>query len=121
MGSFRLKLVGYFLLLALIPLAGFFFGFRQVAERSETRLVDARMQAGLRASSAALQEGIASADAARDGAGREPPVRAGGASRRIAPTLARVLRDEPDLRVPRPATASASARRRRSPSSARFR
>src|SRR4249920_2694621 len=61
MGSFRLKLVGYFLLLALIPLAGFFFGFRQVAERSETRRVDARIQAGLRASSAALQEGIASA------------------------------------------------------------
>ena len=61
MGSFRLKLVGYFLLLALIPLAGFFFGFRQVAESSETHLVDARMQAGLRASSAALQERIASA------------------------------------------------------------
>ncbi len=64
MGSFRLKLVGYFLLLALIPLAGFFFGFRQVAERGETHLVDARLQAGLRASSAALQEGMAAQERA---------------------------------------------------------
>jgi diguanylate cyclase (GGDEF)-like protein len=98
MGSFRLKLVGYFLLLALIPLAGFFFGFRQVAERSETRLVDARMQAGLRASSAALQEGIASATRpATELAGNLAFVQAVEQEDRA--TLARVLRDEHDLRV----------------------
>jgi diguanylate cyclase (GGDEF)-like protein len=98
MGSFRLKLVGYFLLLALIPLAGFFFGFRQVAERSETRLVDARMQAGLRASSAALQEGIASATRpATELAGNLAFVQA--VEQRDRATLTRVLRDEPDLRV----------------------
>ncbi len=98
MGSFRLKLVGYFLLLALIPLAGFFFGFRQVAERSETRLVDARMQAGLRASSAALQETLASAkQPATELAGSLPFVQAVTAQDRQ--TIAKVLRDEPDLRV----------------------
>ena len=98
MGSFRLKLVGYFLLLALIPLAGFFFGFRQVAERSETHLVDARMQAGLRASSAALQEQIASATRpATELAGQLPFVQAVAAQDRER--LARVLREQPDLRV----------------------
>ncbi len=98
MGSFRLKLVGYFLLLALIPLAGFFFGFRQVAERSETHLVDARMQAGLRASSAALQEGIASAvRPATELAGNRQFVQAVTAQDRE--TLTRLLREEPDLRV----------------------
>jgi len=98
MGSFRLKLVGYFLLLALIPLAGFFFGFRQVAERSETRLVDARMQAGLRASSAALQEGIASAAApATELAGNLQFVQAVASHDRE--TLTRLMREQPDLRV----------------------
>ena len=98
MGSFRLKLVGYFLLLALIPLAGFFFGFRQVAERSETRLVDARMQAGLRASSAALQEQIAVATRpATELAGNAEFIQA--VSSQDRETLSRLLREEPDLRV----------------------
>jgi len=98
MGSFRLKLVGYFLLLALIPLAGFFFGFRQVAERSETRLVDARMQAGLRASSAALQEEIAvRARSAAELAGR--PGFQGAVETRDRRSLLRLLGDIPDLRV----------------------
>ena len=98
MGSFRLKLVGYFLLLALIPLAGFFFGFRQVAESSETHLVDARMQAGLRASSAALQEGISSASRpATELAQNLSFVQAVESQDRE--TLTRLLREEPDLRV----------------------
>ncbi len=98
MGSFRLKLVGYFLLLALIPLAGFYFGFRQVAESSETHLVDGRMQAGLRASSAALQEQIASVSRpATELAGSLPFVQAVGAQDRE--TLTRLLREQPDLRV----------------------
>jgi diguanylate cyclase (GGDEF)-like protein len=98
MGSFRLKLVGYFLLLALIPLAGFFWGFRQVAARSETSSVDARLQAGLRASSAALQEGIASAT--------RPATQLAGnivfeqaVMKHDRRALALILRDAPDLRV----------------------
>src|SRR5918992_1871142 len=71
MTSFRLKLVVYFLLLSLLPLAAAFSGFAAVTKRSETRLVDARLQAGLRASLAAYQEELAAADlAARRLAGR---------------------------------------------------
>ena len=56
MASFKLKLVGYFLLLSLLPLVAAFWGFSAVAKRSEERRVDARVQAGLRASLAAYQE-----------------------------------------------------------------
>ena len=64
MGSFKVKLVAYFLLLSLLPLAAAFWGFSTVAARSETRRVDARLQAGLRATLAAYQEALGSADAA---------------------------------------------------------
>src|SRR2546423_5090590 len=47
MSSFKLKLVVYFLLLSLLPLAAAFAGFASVAKDSETRLVDTRLQAGL--------------------------------------------------------------------------
>jgi diguanylate cyclase (GGDEF)-like protein len=50
MGSFKLKLALYFALLALLPTAIAFYGFESLAERGETRGVDERLQAGLRAS-----------------------------------------------------------------------
>ena len=53
MGSFKVKLVAYFLLLSLLPLAAAFWGFSTVAARSEARRVDARLQSGLRATLAA--------------------------------------------------------------------
>jgi diguanylate cyclase (GGDEF)-like protein len=55
-GSFKLKLVGYFLLLSLLPIAAAFWGFTQVAGQSETRRVDARLQAGMRSLLASYQE-----------------------------------------------------------------
>ena len=55
-GSFKLKLVAYFLLLSLLPIAAAFWGFTAVAGQSETRRVDARLQAGLRAALATYQE-----------------------------------------------------------------
>jgi diguanylate cyclase (GGDEF)-like protein len=48
MGSFKLKLVLWFALLALLPLAVAFYGYDTLARRSETRRVDAALQAGLR-------------------------------------------------------------------------
>src|SRR3954451_8597551 len=63
-GSFRVKLVVYFLLLSLLPLAAAFWGFTSVAGQSETRRGDARLQAGLRAVLASYQERL-------DGAQRE--------------------------------------------------
>jgi diguanylate cyclase (GGDEF)-like protein len=47
--SFRLKLVAYFLLVSLLPLGAAAWGLHSVARRSETRKVDVRLQAGLRA------------------------------------------------------------------------
>src|SRR4051812_32727030 len=61
MGSFKVKLVAYFLLLALLPLAAAFWGFSTVAARSETRRVDARLQAGVRAALATYQDDLIAA------------------------------------------------------------
>ena len=72
MTSFRLKLVVYFLLLSLLPLAAAFSGFAAVAKRSETRLVDARLQAGLRAALAAYEERLLAADASARALARSP-------------------------------------------------
>jgi diguanylate cyclase (GGDEF)-like protein len=49
MGSFKFKLVVWFALLALLPLAVAFYGYDLLAKRSETRRADASLQAGLRA------------------------------------------------------------------------
>ena len=62
MGSFKVRLVVYFLLLSLLPLAAAFWGFSTVAARSETRRVDARLQAGLRAALATYQDELIAAD-----------------------------------------------------------
>src|SRR5256885_2587988 len=55
-GSFKVKLVIYFLLLSLLPIGAAFWGFTQVAGQSETRRVDARLQSGMRAVVASYQE-----------------------------------------------------------------
>ena len=60
--SFKLKLVVYFLLISLLPLLAAFAGFTAVAQESETRLVDAKLQAALRASIAAYQEQLVAAE-----------------------------------------------------------
>jgi diguanylate cyclase (GGDEF)-like protein len=49
MGSFKHKLVGWFALLALLPLGVAFYGYHSLAKQSETRRVDASLEAGLRA------------------------------------------------------------------------
>ena len=65
LGSFKVKLVVYFVLLSLLPIAAAFWGFASVAGQSETRRVDARLQAGLRSALTAYQERI---DAAQNDA-----------------------------------------------------
>jgi diguanylate cyclase (GGDEF)-like protein len=97
-GSFKVKLVVYFLLLSLLPLAAAFWGFSTVAARSETRRVDARLQAGLRATLAAYQEELVSAD--RDAArlAREPAFQR-ALVRRDRAALERMLRGRPHLSI----------------------
>jgi diguanylate cyclase (GGDEF)-like protein len=69
-GSFKFKLVVYFLLLSLLPIAAAFWGFASVAGQSETRKVDARLQAGLRASLAGYQERVDAAQSTAAGLAR---------------------------------------------------
>jgi diguanylate cyclase (GGDEF)-like protein len=72
MGSFKLKLVVYFVLLCLVPLAAAFWGFTAVAGQSETRRVDARLQAGLRSVLASYNEQLAGAQREATGLARSP-------------------------------------------------
>jgi diguanylate cyclase (GGDEF)-like protein len=101
-GSFKVKLVAYFLLLSLLPLAAAFWGFSTVASKSEARRVDARLQAGLRATLAAYQEALDSADKAAERLARRPAFqRALLAHDRAA--LQGMLRGHPHLAVVGPA------------------
>ena len=101
MGSFKLKLVGYFLLLSLLPLAAAFWGFSAVAAKSETRRVDARLQAGLRAALVAYDERLAAAQRSATALARDRTFQA-ELYRRDRNDLARTLRDAPDLYVTTP-------------------
>jgi diguanylate cyclase (GGDEF)-like protein len=71
-GSFKVKLVLYFLLLSLLPMAAAFWGFSTVAARAETRRVDARLQAELRATIAGYQARLESAAASAGTLARNP-------------------------------------------------
>lgn len=69
-GSFKFKLVVYFLLLSLLPIVAAFWGFASAAGQSETGRVDARLQAGLRASLAGYQERVDAAQSTAAGLAR---------------------------------------------------
>jgi diguanylate cyclase (GGDEF)-like protein len=100
-GSFKVKLVAYFLLLSLLPLAAAFWGFSTVAARSETRRVDARLQAGLRATLATYQDELRAADAAAQRLARDPDFQR-ALLRRDRASLASLLRSEPHLAAEAP-------------------
>jgi diguanylate cyclase (GGDEF)-like protein len=100
-GSFKVKLVAYFLLLSLLPLAAAFWGFSTVAARSETRRVDARLQAGLRATLATYQEALSGADKAAAALARDPAFQQ-ALVRRDRAALERMLRTRPHLAVEAP-------------------
>jgi diguanylate cyclase (GGDEF)-like protein len=101
MGSFKLKLVGYFLLLSMLPLAAAFWGFSAVAAKSETRRVDARLQAGLRAALVAYEERLVAAQRSATTLARDRTFQA-ELFARDRYDLARTLRDAPDLYVTTP-------------------
>jgi diguanylate cyclase (GGDEF)-like protein len=67
LGSFKVKLGVYFLVLSLLPAAAAFWGFSSATAQSEQRRVDTRLQAGLRVALTSLQE---RGDAAATGAER---------------------------------------------------
>jgi diguanylate cyclase (GGDEF)-like protein len=98
MGSFKLKLVVYFLLLSVLPMAAAFWGFTSVAGQSETRRVDARLQAGLRASLAAYQERLDAAQSMAAGLARNRTFQM-DLERLDFPALVPMLRGIPNIYV----------------------
>jgi diguanylate cyclase (GGDEF)-like protein len=62
LGSFKLKLVAYFTLIALLPFAAAFSGLEAVTDRNETRRVDGTLETGVRAAQAAFVAVLAEAE-----------------------------------------------------------
>ena len=58
MGSFKLRLVIYFMLLALLPLIAATWAFGEVAERGETGTADARLSTAIRVAQADYEEQV---------------------------------------------------------------
>jgi diguanylate cyclase (GGDEF)-like protein len=98
LGSFKVKLVVYFLLLSLLPMAAAFWGFASVAGQSETHRVDARLQAGLRAVLASYQERLDGAQLEAADLARTPVFERDIESRNL-PDLVHLLQSTPNVRV----------------------
>jgi diguanylate cyclase (GGDEF)-like protein len=71
-GSFKLKLVLWFALLALLPLAVAFYGYESLATKSETRRADAGLESALRSAVAAYATRLDSAGLAAGRLASEP-------------------------------------------------
>src|SRR5579864_13324 len=98
MGSFKVKLVVYFLLLSLLPIGAAFWGFTEVAGQSETRQVDARLQSGMRALLAAYQERLDQAQNEATVTARSRVFQAELAGRDL-PVLVQRFRNAPEISV----------------------
>jgi diguanylate cyclase (GGDEF)-like protein len=61
MGSFKFRLVAYFVLLAMLPVLAASWAFSEVAARGETSKVDSRLNSALRVAVAAYAEDVATA------------------------------------------------------------
>jgi diguanylate cyclase (GGDEF)-like protein len=62
MGSFKLKLVAYFSLIALLPFAAAFSGLEAVTDKNETRRVDGTLETSVRAAQAAFVDEVDEAE-----------------------------------------------------------
>ena len=81
MGSFKLKLVAYFSLIALLPFAAAFSGLEAVTDRNETRRVDGMLETSVRAAQAAFVERVAKAESDATRLARDPSFQAALATR----------------------------------------
>ena len=101
LGSFKLKLVGTFLALSVLPLAAAFWGFSQVAERSVTSSTDDRLEAGLSAALVAFEDERRRAGSAAERLGRDAAFQA-AVARDDRAAIADLLPASPSLRVEMP-------------------
>jgi diguanylate cyclase (GGDEF)-like protein len=91
MGSFKLKLVAYFSLIALLPFAAAFSGLEAVTDSNELRRVDGKLETSVRAAQAAFVDEIAQAERNAALLARDPSFQRALAkkNRRALGTLAR--------------------------------
>ncbi len=101
MGSFKFKLVGAFLALSLLPLTAAYWSFSEVADRSVTSSVDARLEAGLRAAVAAYGDERREAENAARRLAENTSFQA-ALARRDRAALQEILAETPNLRVETP-------------------
>ncbi len=100
-GSFRFRLVAYFVLLSLLPLAAAWWALGAIAQRSVRSSADARLESGLRAAIAAYEDELAGVEDRAETLARDPRLqRALQAGSRQA--IARRLEGEPPARVQPP-------------------
>jgi diguanylate cyclase (GGDEF)-like protein len=97
-GSFKFKLVAYFLLLSLLPIVAAFWGFSSVSGQSETRRVDARLQASLRSVLSSYQERLDAAQQEANALARAPAFQT-ELRRHDLPALVHLLHDAPNVAV----------------------
>jgi diguanylate cyclase (GGDEF)-like protein len=96
MGSFKLRLVTYFLLLSLVPLVAASWAFSEVATRSELANSDARLNAALRVAVRDYTERVREAAAAASSLARVPAVQQAFVEHDPS-ALVRIVREEPNL------------------------
>lgn len=100
-GSFKVKLVLFFAVLALLPLAIAFYGYDSLAHRSETGRADARLEAGLRVAVAGYATRLDAAAVSAEHLAAQPAL--GRALRgRDRRTLGRLVRTTPRAAVVAP-------------------
>jgi diguanylate cyclase (GGDEF)-like protein len=90
MSSFRFKLIVYFLLLAMVPLAAAFWGFATVAQRGEKQKFDTRLTAGLRATLAEYGQQLQGTQGAAAALAHDPALQR-ALARRDAAAVRRIL------------------------------
>ena len=98
LSSFKLKLVAYFVLLSLVPLAATFWGFNTVVGTGESRQVTIRQEAGLRAALALYAERAEHAQARAEQLARSGPLQR-ALGHRDRRRLRRILAEQPSLSV----------------------
>src|SRR6478672_8551947 len=98
LSSFKLKLVAYFVLLSLVPMAATYWGFSTVAGSGESRQVTLRQEAGVRVALALYAERAERAQARAEHFARSRPLQR-ALERSDRRMLRRILVDEPSLYV----------------------
>ena len=95
LGSFKLRLAAYFLLLSLLPLMGALWAFSEVAATSETGRADARLNSALRVAVSTFESRTRAAEATAESLARATGFQhALGVDNRAA--LARLYREVPN-------------------------